>query len=142
MIACCSSRVPAVGVYLVLPARMASAAARLIFSGVSKSGSPAPKSTTFAPAARSASAACIAASVDEGFIFETLSETGKAETAGCVIINSRSSLGAQYNTRCYKRDLAQRNFFFHTLLDQRGHQTCQCTSQKKNFLDQSRADVR
>ena len=49
MIACWSSRVPPVDVYFVLPARIASAAACLMLSGVSKSGSPAPKSTTFTP---------------------------------------------------------------------------------------------
>src|SRR5437762_614451 len=77
MIACCKSRVPAVGVYLVLPARIAFAAASLIFCGVSKSGSPAPKSTTSTPDARIASAVCIAASVDDAFICATFSETRK-----------------------------------------------------------------
>src|SRR5258706_3135227 len=86
MIDCCSSRVPPVDVYLVLPARIATSAARLILSGVSKSGSPAPKSTTSAPAARRASAACIAASVDDDCIRETFLETGNGEVTGKVFI--------------------------------------------------------
>src|ERR1051325_11656959 len=74
MIAFWSSRVPPVEVYLVWPFRIASAAACLMLSGVSKSGSPAPKSTTSAPAARKDSAACMAARVDEDCILETLSD--------------------------------------------------------------------
>src|SRR6185503_12718202 len=85
MIACCSSRVPAVAVYFVRPATIARLAACLILSGVSKSGSPAPKSTTLTPCARNASAACMAASVDEACIFATFAETGKREEAGLVI---------------------------------------------------------
>ena len=77
--ACCNVRVPAVGVYFVSPARMASAAASLMFCGVSKSGSPAPRSTTSMPAARIVCAACIAAKVDDGFIRATLSEIGNLE---------------------------------------------------------------
>src|SRR6185295_4271914 len=88
MIPAGSSRVPAVGVYLVLPARIARAAASLMFSGVSKSGSPAPKSTTLAPEARRDSAACIAARVDDGFIRPTFGETVNGERARSVIINS------------------------------------------------------
>ena len=75
MIACCRTRVPAAGVYFVCPARIAASAASLMFCGVSKSGSPAPRSTTSTPAARMASAACIAASVDDTFIARTFSET-------------------------------------------------------------------
>src|SRR5882762_10293791 len=117
----CSSRMPAVAVYLVLPACMAAAAACLMFSGVSKSGSPAPKSTTFAPVARRASAACIAASVDEGFIRETFRETGKGEIAGCVIIYL-ILLAAEYSMRLHKQNLGRCNFFFHPPFNQRGHE--------------------
>src|SRR6185312_1047004 len=100
MIAAGSSRVPAVGVYLVLPARIASAAASLMFWGVSKSGSPAPKSTTLAPEARNASAACIAASVDDGFILPTPGDTRKGEITGCVIIHYRSFFGYDLSADC------------------------------------------
>src|ERR1043166_7257047 len=86
MIAFWSSRVPPVEVYLVWPFRIASLAACLMLSGVSKSGSPAPKSTTSAPAARKASAACMAASVDEDCILETLSDWEKEDITGQVFI--------------------------------------------------------
>jgi hypothetical protein len=62
---------------LVCPARIASAAASLMCAGVSKSGSPGPKSTTSCPSARSAIAACIAASVEEGCIRATFSAARK-----------------------------------------------------------------
>src|SRR3989442_9605450 len=79
MIASCSRRVPATGVYFVWPAAIAAAAASLIFCGVSKSGSPGPRSITSTPAARIASAACIAASVDDAFMRATFSETWNCE---------------------------------------------------------------
>src|ERR1043166_5265329 len=72
----CSSRMPPAEVYLVRPAFIAATAARLMLSGVSKSGSPAPKSQTFTPAARSASAACIAAIVADDCMRPTLCEIG------------------------------------------------------------------
>src|ERR1044072_7963481 len=86
MIAFWSSRVPPVEVYLVWPFCIAWAAACLMLSGVSKSGSPAPKSTTSAPAARKASAACMAAKVDEDCIFETLLDWEKGDITGQVFI--------------------------------------------------------
>src|SRR6266550_1536354 len=85
MIACCNSRVPAVAVYFVRPAAMARSAACLMFSGVSKSGSPAPKSSTLTPCARKASAACMAARVEDACIFATFFETGNSDEAGLVI---------------------------------------------------------
>src|SRR5215217_3611375 len=86
MIARCSSRMPALAVYFVRPACMALAAACLMLSGVSKSGSPAPKSHTFAPEARNASAACIAAMVADDCMRATFSETGKGDITGQVFI--------------------------------------------------------
>src|SRR5215216_2704670 len=68
---------PPLAVYFVRPARMARSAACLMLSGVSKSGSPAPKSQTFAPVARKFSAACIAAIVADDCMRATFSETGK-----------------------------------------------------------------
>src|SRR5258705_3520319 len=62
-----------------------------MLSGVSKSGSPAPKSTTSAPAARRASAACIAASVEDDCIRETFLETGNGEVTGKVFIGQFSN---------------------------------------------------
>src|ERR1044071_7745522 len=77
MIARWSSRMPALAVYFVRPARIARSAACLMFSGVSKSGSPGPKSHTSEPDARKLSAACIAASVADDCMRATFSETGK-----------------------------------------------------------------
>src|SRR5215212_9523705 len=68
---------PALAVYFVHPARMARSAACLMLSGVSKSGSPAPKSHTFAPEARNACADCMAAIVADECMRATFSETGK-----------------------------------------------------------------
>src|ERR1044072_9104052 len=78
---------PAFAVYFVRPARIALSAACLMLSGVSKSGSPAPKSHTFAPEARRASAACIAAIVADDCMRATFSETGKgSDITGHVFI--------------------------------------------------------
>src|ERR1041385_8012923 len=86
MIARCSSRMPAFAVYFVRPARIARSAACLMLSGVSKSGSPAPKSHTFAPEARRFSAACMAAIVADDCMRATLSETGNGDITGHVFI--------------------------------------------------------
>src|SRR5215208_5616015 len=86
------SRMPPAAVYFVRPARIALFAASLMFSGVSKSGSPAPKSQTFAPEARNASAACIAAIVADDCIRATFSETGNDDIAGQVFILHSSFL--------------------------------------------------
>src|SRR5204863_8305333 len=105
MMACCNSRVPAAGVYLVLPARIASAAASLMFCGVSKSGSPAPRSTTSTPAARIASAACIAARVDDAFMLATFWETGNFDA---IVVAAMGNL--------------KLSSAFHPLLDQWRHE--------------------
>src|SRR5215208_3489185 len=81
------SRMPLAAVYFVRPARIALSAASLMFSGVSKSGSPAPKSQTFTPAARKASAACIAAIVADDCMWLTFLETGNDDIAGQVFIS-------------------------------------------------------
>src|SRR5215213_11996215 len=92
MIARLISRMPPAAVYFVQPARIALSAASLMFSGVSKSGSPAPKSQTFAPDARNACAACIAAIVADDCIRATFLETGNGDMAGKVFILDSSSL--------------------------------------------------
>src|SRR5262245_14584665 len=66
--ACFSSCVPPAGVYLVKLLLIASIAAFLILSGVGKSGSPAPKSTTSTPSRRSLSASAATFIVDETLI--------------------------------------------------------------------------
>ena len=64
------SGMPAAGVYLVKPAASAWMQASLICCGVSKSGSPAPKSTTSTPCARNFSASAATFMVDETLINE------------------------------------------------------------------------
>src|ERR1700754_580522 len=83
---------PPAAVYFVRPAVIAAAAACLMFSGVSKSGSPAPKSQTFTPDARNASAACIAAIVADDCMRATFLETGNLDMAGNVFILGLSFL--------------------------------------------------
>ena len=70
--ACRSSCVPPAGVYLVKLAASASTAACLILSGVGKSGSPAPKSTTSTPSRRRRSASAATFIVDETLMVEIL----------------------------------------------------------------------
>lgn len=64
-----SSGIPVVGVYLVNPDFIASIAASLIKSGVSKSGSPAARLTTSRPSDFNFFAFVVMARVEEGFIF-------------------------------------------------------------------------
>src|SRR3954464_3416839 len=67
MMASFNSGMPSTAVYLVLPASMAWIAASLMFAGVSKSGSPAPRPMTLRPAAFSARALSVTAMVADGF---------------------------------------------------------------------------
>ena len=67
---------PGVGAYLVLPARSAATQASLMKSGVSKSGSPAPKTQTSSPAAFNAFALASTASVGDGVILRAQLESG------------------------------------------------------------------
>src|SRR5262249_44904963 len=131
MMACCKSRVPAAGVYLVLPARMAAAAASLMFCGVSKSGSPAPRSTTSTPAARIASAACMAAIVDDAFIRETLSETRKSE----------KNFVAAIRLILQSENVPKLLLPAHALFHDRRHQAIDLRSEMKYFFYQPRAHV-
>src|SRR5580704_927145 len=71
--ACLISTVPPVGVYLVKLASSAAMAAFLILSGVGKSGSPAPKSTTSTPSRRRRSASAATFMVDDSLMRETRS---------------------------------------------------------------------
>ncbi len=63
-----SAGVPSTAVYLVSPAWMALMAASLMLSGVSKSGSPAPRPMTSRPAAASSRAFWVTAMVGEGLM--------------------------------------------------------------------------
>ena len=74
-IACLSAGVPSTAVYLVSPDLIASIAANLIFSGVSKSGSPAPRPIISFPAAFNSRALPVTAIVAEGFILLILSDS-------------------------------------------------------------------
>src|SRR5690606_28681914 len=68
-----SSGMPATGVYFVSPRLIASMAACLILSGVSKSGSPAPRPITSLPLAFSSRAFWLTAMVAEGLTRERAS---------------------------------------------------------------------
>ena len=68
MIASLSSAVPPTGVYFVLPCFSAATAASLMWSCVSKSGSPAPKSMTSRPSRRSAATFTVTMRVGDGLI--------------------------------------------------------------------------
>ena len=68
--ACFSSNVPPAGVYLVKFASSARIAACLMLSGVGKSGSPAPKSTTSTPSWRSLSASAATFMVEDTLMEE------------------------------------------------------------------------
>ena len=77
-----SSGIPELGVYFVKPALSASMAAALMCSGVSKSGSPAPKLKTSTPSARRALALLSIARVSEG----VSSLTRVARSMGSVVL--------------------------------------------------------
>ncbi len=66
MTASFSSSMPPTGVYLVKPSSMARMAAALMLSGVSKSGSPAPKPMMSLPSFCRALAFIVTASVGDG----------------------------------------------------------------------------
>src|SRR2546422_1272468 len=146
----CRSRVPAVGVYLVFPACIAARAASLMFCGVSKSGSPAPRSTTSTPAARIASAACIAASVDDAFMRATFSETWNCELILVADILGNISIiswigfsdGPTDDPRRHTKGNLAPNPLSHTLFDQWRHETFDRPTELKHFLHQTRADIR
>src|SRR5258708_14617766 len=70
-----SSAMPSILVYLLSPRSIALMAARLMLSGVSKSGSPAPSPMTLRPAALSARALSVTAMVAEGLM--RLSESAR-----------------------------------------------------------------
>ena len=75
MIAFFRAGVPSTAVYLVKPSSMALRAAALMCSGVSKSGSPAPRPITSLPAARISAARVVTARVGEGLMACTRAES-------------------------------------------------------------------
>src|SRR5271165_3978883 len=66
---------PSVSVYLVLPSWIALIAAALMWSGVSKSGSPASREMMSRPAARRARALALAAAVADGLTRRRLADS-------------------------------------------------------------------
>src|SRR5215472_7526158 len=79
-----SGRMPSVAVYFVAPESIAFCAARRMNSGVSKSGSPAPRSSTSRPAAFSARARLATASVADSLMWETFAD-GANDSASVVV---------------------------------------------------------
>src|SRR5580658_205916 len=84
-----SSGMPSVSVYLVLPSRIARIPASLMFSGVSKSGSPASSEMMSRPAARRARAWAAAPVVAEGLTRRRLADS---ENIGPGLTEGRASL--------------------------------------------------
>ena len=76
--ACFNSCVPPAGVYFVKLLLMASMAACLMLSGVGKSGSPAPKSTTSTPSRRRRSASAATFMVEDTLISAMRSDRSRA----------------------------------------------------------------
>src|ERR1700681_4607677 len=87
---------PSILVYLLSPRSIALTAARLMLSGVSKSGSPAPRPMTLRPAALSARALSVTAMVAEGLM--RLSESARkamdiSDRGRAVPVGPRAYLG-------------------------------------------------
>src|SRR3972149_1024777 len=115
---------PPTSVYFVCPRRIASTAACLIRSGVSKSGSPAPKEIPPTPRARSALALAWTASVDEGArVFR--------RSASTVALLRRSPAA-----------LPGGELLRQPLLDDRRHEPGDRGPEAGDLLDQPRGDVR
>src|SRR5690554_8224831 len=79
--------VPSTAVYLVKPLLMASIAACLICSGVSKSGSPAPRPIMSLPAAFNSAARLVTTSVVEGLICCTRSDSCRSKVVSSLYVN-------------------------------------------------------
>src|ERR1700761_5487685 len=79
-----SSGMPSTVVYLVLPSRMALIAASLMFSGVSKSGSPAASEMMSRPAAFSSRPFWSAARVADGFTRDRAADSSDMAGQGSV----------------------------------------------------------
>src|SRR6056297_2998226 len=73
---------PSTAVYFVLPSSMARMPAALIWSGVSKSGSPAPRPITSRPAAFSSCAFVVTAMVGEGFTRDNVADRSDIAASG------------------------------------------------------------
>src|ERR1700751_2209113 len=79
---------PSTAVYFdALPPRIALMAASLMFSGVSKSGSPAPSPITSRPAALSARALSVTAMVADGLM--TCIDSARNDTTGSPLVAQR-----------------------------------------------------
>src|SRR5574337_938254 len=108
---------PAVGVYLVKFCSMARMAARLMCSGVGKSGSPGPKSTTSMPRALYRSASVRTARVGE-------TEMRLMRSASCTLVSLLlGHLGPQ------------------PLFDHGRHQIAHGPAQQRNLADQPRTQI-
>src|SRR5690606_8944098 len=92
MIACLRLGVPAAGVYLVLPSRIALWAASLMCSGVSKSGSPAPRERTSLPWALSSAALAVTARVGEGLMRPTRWASESSTIVPLLGVNKRDGM--------------------------------------------------
>src|SRR5581483_1732852 len=119
-----NSGVPPAFVYFVKLAAIAATAACLMLSGVGKSGSPAPKSTTSTPSRRRRSASA---------------ETFKVEET--LMVEIRSAISAM---ACINISLLLRVFQFCLQPPQNrcGHEVCHVAAERDDLFDHSRADER
>src|SRR5580698_8109018 len=119
--------VPPALVYFVKFCSMARMAARLILSGVGKSGSPAPKSTTSTPCVRSFSASAATRIVDDTLMAEMRSAIS---CLACTSISFPPTLLMLSSPK----SLLQPDFY------RRRHQPGDVAAQREDFLHQPRAD--
>src|SRR5947207_13533233 len=101
---------PALGVYFVKPASNASMAAFFICSGVSKSGSPAPKPQTSMPSAFMALALLSIESVSEGVSWAARSEISMA--IGQVVRLFKMGAQASAGGRCFQYEVLHNSHVF------------------------------
>src|SRR5574337_344778 len=121
---------PAAAVYRVNPSRIAVMAASFTCTGVSKSGSPRPKSTTSIPSAFIRLAIAAIASVAEGLVFF-------ARRDRFTIIVLVSAL--LWFRLC---SLTLVGSFLQHLPDHWRHELGNVAAEQRNFFDQSRAEIR
>src|SRR5690348_8311453 len=113
-----SGRMPPTSVYLPTPLSSAARAASLMWSGVSKSGSPAPKLITSSPSALSLAAFAVTASVIDGLIGSRRDASLIGNVMEPLASGSLGELGGERGD------------------DRRRHETRDVTSEARALLDQ------
>src|SRR3954454_12196145 len=141
-----SSRVPAAGVYFVKPCSIAACPAALMCAGVSKSGSPAPNSTTSTPCALSLSASTSTFIVGDADTRLIRSASISISPAGAAPgMRSWASGQSRDPRQEFRLSVLARSrgcaLLVQSPLDSRRNQPADRSAQHHDLLDQSRADV-